>query len=106
MDKSPSPNGHHADERESTTSANPYVDAVTGARPSELVEFELHTDPYANMLPRVSSITRPGEFPLSAEDDLLPARRRRNPLFMVVSVLLILVLVLPVMAEVFARLLR
>lgn len=97
-------NGHHPPDDEAAGAHNPYVDAVAGHRPSELVEFELHTDPYANMLPRVASMSQPGTIPLHPEDDILPPRRRRNPLVVAVSLLLVAVLVLPVMAEVFARL--
>lgn len=97
-------NGHKPPDDEAPGGHNPYADAVAGRRPSELVEFELHTDPYANMLPRVSSMTQPGTVPLTPDDDILPARRRRNPILVIVSVLLVAILVLPAMAEVFARL--
>ena len=93
-----SPNGHHPQRERQAASINPYVDAISGERPREIAEFELHTDPYANMLPRVASI------PVTDPDDAPDSRRPRHPIMVAISILLILVLVLPVMAEVFARL--
>jgi hypothetical protein len=93
-----SPNGGYPQQSREVASINPYVDAVSGDRPREIVEFELHTDPYANMLPRVSSIA------VSASADGPDSERKRHPVVVAVSILLIIVLVLPVMAEVFARL--
>ena len=90
------PNGHSPDPRR----ANPYAEALIGSKPPELVEFELHTDPYANMVPRVSSVVT------SEPADLEPESRRRNPVLVGVSVILIAVLTLPVMVEVFARLIH
>jgi hypothetical protein len=93
-----SPNGHtpEAERRH----ANPYAEALIGSKPAELAEFELHTDPYANMVPRVSSM-------VTAEGgELEPAPRRRNPIVIAVSLVLVAVLVLPVMVEVFTRLIH
>jgi hypothetical protein len=99
MDHPPSSNGHHppADDHEPV---NAYADAILGSRPRELVDFELRTDPYANMLPTMS---RHG---ISPDDDPEPdeADRRRNPLIVGISVLLIILLVLPPLVVVFARL--
>lgn len=98
------PNGRDPQQDQTNSHLNPYADAVEGTRPRELVEFELHTDPYANMLPRVSSMTQPQSLSSDSDDDLIPARSRRSPIVLLVSLLLIAVLVLPAMAEVFARL--
>jgi hypothetical protein len=92
-----SPNGHAPDKKP----ANPYAEAMIGARPPEIVEFELHTDPYANMVPRVSSMVTGG-----TEEDESTEPRRHNPVVIGISVILIAVLTLPVMVEVFARLIH
>lgn len=36
--------------------SNPYLDAVRGTLPDELVEYEMATYPYGNMLPGISNI--------------------------------------------------
>lgn len=94
-----SSNGHHADTDHPRRSVNPYVDALYGGDPPEISRFELHTDPYANMLPRVASMT--------SEGDDLPVweatKRERHPWFLAVSVVLILILILPAMIVVFAK---
>lgn len=74
---------------------NPYLDVAEGSQPPEIVEFALHTDPYANMLPRVNAPSWGAE-----------SNRGRSPFIVAVSIFLILVLILPAMAEVFARLLH
>jgi hypothetical protein len=48
-------NGHGPHQRDDE-SVNPYADAAAGTKPREIVEFEMNTDPYANMLPGISSI--------------------------------------------------
>jgi hypothetical protein len=98
MDNGISSNGHAPEEGGAVHRTNPYAEALIGSKPPELVEFELHTDPYANMLPRVSSVVT------SEPEEIRPEPQRRNPVIVAVSVLLIAVLVLPVMFEVFARL--
>jgi hypothetical protein len=93
-------NGRHAEDASSPESMNPYAEAVAGDRPPELIRYDLNTDPYANVIPN------PNRF--SQEDNLdgdVP-QRRRNPLMVAVSLTLIVILVLPVMAEVFSRLFR
>lgn len=93
-------NGHHADVDQPRRSVNPYVDALSGVDPPEIARFELHTDPYANMLPRLGSMT-PGEGsePVNPEEP----ERDRHPWLVVVSVALILILILPAMIVVFAK---
>lgn len=93
-------NGHHPASEAEREPVNAYMDAVTGSRPRELVQFELNTDPYANMIPRVSTMTSGEESP---EDS---GSRRRSPVVVAISLLLIAVLVLPITAEVFARLIH
>ncbi len=94
-------NGHLPKQEEQPAPSNPYADALAGKRPRELVEFDLHTDPYANMLPRVASISSLEE---DEEEEHSGEKRRRNPILVAVSLLLIVILVLPIMVEVFARL--
>lgn len=101
MDDVTASNGHHPDRRERVRSVNPYADAYVGDRPPEIVEYEMNSDPYANMLPRLTSVTSTG-----VGDDERDERRKRNPFVVAISILLIAVLVLPVMVEVFARLLH
>jgi|SRR5437588_5448882 len=101
MNGASSSNGHGPDDPAADkTRANPYAEALLGSKPPELVEFELHTDPYANMVPRVSNLVT------SESDEFEPVSRRRNPVVVVVSLVLIAVLALPVMVEVFARLIH
>jgi hypothetical protein len=81
-------------------SVNPYADALSGSQPREIAEFELNLDPYANMVPRVSQRVSAAA---SAEDEGL--RTSHRPLLIAVSVILVAVLVLlPLLAEVFSRL--
>jgi hypothetical protein len=80
------------------TSVNPYVEAVRGEQPRDLTTFELNTDPYANIIPS------PGRMAVEASGIERDEKRRRNPLLVAVSLILIVVLVLPVMAQVFIRL--
>lgn len=101
MDEKIRSNGHRAEHEEIPVSVNPYRDAVSGTRPREIVEFELNTDPYANMLPRVASVSRS-----PSEEDTEDSGRKRNPILVVVSILLVAILILPVMVEVFARLIH
>ncbi|GAC1404894.1 MAG: hypothetical protein NVSMB52_18760 [Chloroflexota bacterium] len=98
MDGETSPNGDRPRNSERSGSINPYADAHTGEQPPEIVEFELNTDPYANVVPRISTITH------SASDNDDEIERHRNPFVVAVSVLLIILLVLPVTFEVLVRL--
>lgn len=102
MDDKISLNGHHPADTGDGRLTNPYAEAVIGREPPEIVEFGLHTDPYANMVPRISSASRPDEPDIGPDLDV----RRRHPALIVISILLVVVLVLPIMAEVFARLIH
>ncbi len=99
----PHRNGHTPAPEEPAATTNPYAEAVAGSRPRELVEFELHTDPYANMLPRVSSVTALDDGD-DADGELAP--RRQHPIMVIISLALVAILVLPIMAEVFIRLIH
>ncbi|GAC1443064.1 MAG: hypothetical protein NVSMB52_00980 [Chloroflexota bacterium] len=98
MDYEKLSNGHQPQNLERARSLNPYADAQTGDQPKEIVEFELNTDPYANVIPRVTSITSSGV------DYAERIERHRNPFVVAVSVVLIILLVLPVTFEVLAKL--
>jgi hypothetical protein len=79
-------------------SVNPYADALSGNQPREIAEFELNVDPYANMVPRVSQRASVIASPEDAE-----ARTGHRPLLIAVSLLLVIVLILvPLVAAVFA----
>ena len=93
-----SPNGHVARSDEEREIINAYADAVSATRPPEIVEFELNTDPYANMVPQSPrGVSRADPF----WDD---APARRNPWIVAISLLLIVVLLLPVVVQIFSRL--
>lgn len=74
---------------------------VSGAQPPDIAEFELNIDPYANVIPRASRMVRAG-----SPDDSVESTTTRSPLLRWISIILILILVLPVMVEVFARLIH
>lgn len=99
MDHPSSSNGHHppADDHEPV---NAYADALLGSRPRELVDFELRTDPYANMLPTMSRPTAS----IEAEPESDEEEQRRNPFIVGISIFLIVILILPPLVVVFARL--
>ena len=80
---------------------NPYLDALSGRRPPEIAALELNLDPYANMVPRVSQRSAGA----SSGDLDADGGGRRHPWLVAISVLLIALMVLvPLLAEVFARL--
>jgi hypothetical protein len=81
-------------------SVNPYADALSGSQPREIAEFELNVDPYANMVPRVSQRI---SAIVSPEDE--EVSRGYRPWVIAVSLLLVgLLVLLPLLAEVFSRL--
>jgi hypothetical protein len=98
MDQPTSSNGHHPIRPESGPT-NVCADAVLGSQPREIANFELNTDPYANMVPSSGrpSIGRVDD----PEDD---GRRKRSPLFVAISILMVLLLILPPLAVVLSRL--
>lgn len=98
MDHSTTNGQHpHADDDEPV---NVYADAIRGTRPREIVDFEMDTDPYANVVP-IMSRRRPS---VDAEHDWDDGDMKRNPWMVGISILLIVLLVLPPLVVVFARL--
>lgn len=68
-------------------------------RPAELVEFERATDPYANMLPGISSIRA-----AKTIGDGVEVGRRGNRLIMAISLLMLLALLLPLVLAILDQL--
>ncbi|MBV9279462.1 MAG: hypothetical protein JOZ41_05230 [Chloroflexi bacterium] len=83
-------NGRHPAGRDEPRSVNPYVDAVTGEQPSEIVDFEMSSDPYRNMVPTISAI--------HAARSLQPAVKvggHRSPLAVALGLIVVAAIVLP-----------
>lgn len=117
MEPYPSSNGHHphqnghGPEEESTPAGaeapsdstpqplNPYADALIGTKPREIVEYELSSDPYTNMLPNIASVNAAKTISRGVE-----ARSRGNRLIMIVSVILLILIIVPLILAVFSRL--
>lgn len=78
---------------------NPYFEALTGTKPKEIVDFEMNTEPYANMPPNMSRV----HMTQSLARGLRPGRR---PVIAAVSLLIILAFVLPVVLNVLAQLIH
>lgn len=78
--------------------SNPYVDAAVGDCPPEIVDFELETDPYRNLLPGISSVTA-----AKTVGRGLQAGRGGNRMLLVVSLLLVGVLIVPAFVAVIAQ---
>jgi hypothetical protein len=96
--------GNQPDERRRTHMvnrqlANPYIDLVDDSRPPEITDFELETDPYRNFLPGMSSVNA-----AKTVGRGLRAGRGGNRIFLVVSLLLVAVLILPAFGAVIAQL--
>lgn len=100
MDSITSSNGH-SPETETPRQVNPYLDAVTERQPREIVDFEMDTDPYANMLPGISNIQAAKTIGRGLESG-----KRGNRFIMVVSVFLLAVLLLPALLAVITQLVR
>jgi hypothetical protein len=60
MKNTPNMNGNHAEHGPIHT-ANPYVDALSGEKPPEIVDYEMKTYPYANVVPSISRVYSLGE---------------------------------------------
>lgn len=105
-----SPNGHHPDDhrhsgphahrKPASRSINPYLDAVEGGQPREIVDFEMDTDPYANMLPGISNIRAARTIARGVEQ----GKRGGHPAIVAVSVLLLIILVLPAVLMIVSQL--
>lgn len=93
-------NGHSPPESQDAKRSNPYAAALTDT-PEEIAEFEMNTNPYANMLPGISNINAARTIGRGVE-----VGRRGNPLVLAVSILLVIVLVAPVVLAVLSRILR
>lgn len=77
--------------------SNPYVDSQRDDIPVEIARFALHTDPYANAVPRLNAV-------MGVDDADSDYHSRPSPWVVAVSLLLIGVLILPITFEVFVRL--
>ena len=100
MDSNTSPNGHSHD-TEPPRQVNPYLDAVTESQPREIVDFEINTDPYANMLPGISNIQAARTIGRGLE-----VGKRGNRFIMAISLILVTVLLLPALLAVITQLVR
>jgi hypothetical protein len=100
MSRDYSPNGHHHEEEGDRRAVNAYADAVAGDRPWEIVEFEMNTDPYANMLPGITNINAAR----TIGSGLQAGRSGGHPVVLAISLLLLLVLIAPVILAVISRL--
>ena len=80
---------------------NPYLDAAVGDHPPEIVDFELETDPYRNLLPGMSSVNA-----AKTVGRGLQAGRGGNTVLLVISLLLVGVLIIPAFAAVIAQMLH
>ena len=103
MNNLESPNGHHSDSESETASRpiNPYLDAVERRYPPEIVNFEMNTDPYANMLPRVSRVVA-----TESEEEELVGRKQQSILMTAVSAILIAVLIVGTLLGVITQLIQ
>ena len=99
MDGYESTNGHHPPEAAARTRINPYADALTSTQPREIVEYEMSSDPYANMLPDTANINA-----ARTMSRWVARGSRGNRFVMVVSLILLVVLILPFVLVVLARL--
>lgn len=91
-------NGHGPVESAKQQGSNPYADVVRG-KPREIVEFEMNTDPYSNMLPGISNINAARTVGRGVS-----VGRRGRPVIMAISVFLLLVLLAPLILAVLSRL--
>jgi hypothetical protein len=101
MDSDNRPRDRHSRDVAERQLLNPYIAVPEDARPPELVDFELETDPYRNFLPGMSSVNA-----AKTVGRGLRVGRGGNPILLVVSLILVAVLVLPAFAAVIAQLLH
>jgi len=78
---------------------NPYLDMALGEQPPEIVQYEVRSDPYSNMLPGIANINA-----ARAIGEGVGAGRRGNKLLLVVSLVLLAVLLLPAILAVIVHL--
>jgi hypothetical protein len=95
MDVDVEPNGNGRYHEDCERLNNPYLDALSGTKPREIVEFELDTNPYANMLPGISNIRAARTIGQGVDEG-----KRGNRVVMAVSVLLLIVLAAPILLTV------
>jgi hypothetical protein len=98
MDSPVSSNGNRPTPSERKT-VNPYADAALGTEPREIAEFQLNTDPYANVVPSAGR-----RVAVDLEDGDWGGRTRPGPFVIGLSVFLVLLLILPPLAVVLSRL--
>src|SRR5438270_4677584 len=72
--------------------ANPYLDAPSGETPREIVDFELDTYPYANMLPGISNVRAARTIGQGVDEG-----RKGNRGIMLVSAFLLVVFIAPLL---------
>jgi hypothetical protein len=117
MEGYPSSNGHHphqngrrpaeepapgnAEARAESTPqpVNPYADALIGTKPREIVEYELSSDPYSNMLPNIASVNAAKTISRGVK-----ARSRGNRVILIVSLIMLILIIVPLILAVFSRL--
>ncbi|HEX6509142.1 MAG TPA: hypothetical protein VF221_16055 [Chloroflexota bacterium] len=80
---------------------NPYADAATKAQPEEILDYEIETDPYRNLLPGMSNV-----YAARTLGRGLREGRRGNRVVLAVSLLLVVVLVLPAFLAALAQIVR
>lgn len=93
-----SSNGHHPERLPGFPPAEA-PERDNEPRPEEIVAFERATDPYANMLPGISSIRAAQTIGRGVE-----VGKRGNRLIMAVSVLMLLALLLPLVFAIISQL--
>lgn len=98
MNGAQSPNGHHPPGEPSPRPVNAYADALTGLQPREIVEYELRSDPYANMLPGISTINAAKTISRGVE-----VGRRGNRLIMAISLITLAVFLLPLLLAIITQ---
>lgn len=89
VDAEPNGNGRHHRQGERSLD-NPYIDAISGTKPQEIVDFEMDTNPYANMLPGISNVRAARTIGQGVDEG-----RKGSRVIMAVSLFLLIVLVAP-----------
>lgn len=96
----PNGNGRHHEDGDGDLD-NPYLDALSGTKPREIVDYELDTNPYANMLPGISNVRAARVIGQGVDEG-----RKGNRVVMAVSVFLLIVLVAPLILTVLQHVMR